>query len=107
MEHVGSRKPIRFYLAEWREHRHLGQDALAERMDTTKATVSKLENGQMQMTGRWMAAAADALGIDPEDLLHHPDRPTPNELLRNASEDQRRLAVDMLKVITGGVRSGT
>jgi transcriptional regulator with XRE-family HTH domain len=107
MDRIGRRHPIRFFLAEWREHRHLDQDALAERMETTKATISKLENGKMQMTGKWMATAANALGIDPEDLLHHPDKPTPNELLRNATDEQRRLAVDMLKVITGGARSGT
>ena len=101
MEKIGLRVPVRMYLREWREHRGLKQPQLAGRMDCSVAKLSKLESGDQRMTDAWMAAAAYALGIEPEDLLHHPDQPTPNMLLRDATEEQREYAIKVLRAIVG------
>jgi transcriptional regulator with XRE-family HTH domain len=99
MERIGRLKPVRYFIAEWREARDLTQDQLAERIDSTKGTISKLENGDMKMSPKWQAAIAYALGLEPEDLLHHPDMPTPNQLLRHATDEQRALAVRLIQSI--------
>ena len=36
-------RPLKLYLAEWRERRGMSQEMLAERMGTTKSAVSRLE----------------------------------------------------------------
>lgn len=101
MEKVGSQIPVRMFLREWREHRQLSQMQLSDRMDCSISKLSKLESGEQRMTDYWMGSAAYALGIEPEDLLHHPDKPTPNELLRGASPEQVEYAMRVLRAIVG------
>ena len=104
---IGPRKAVRFYLYEWRIKRDLTQEQLAERMGTSKSKVSKLENGNQEMTGTWMAAAAFALSIEPGDLLHDPDKPTADELLRSATPDQKRLALKLIRDVVEDTKNGT
>lgn len=72
----------RIFLAEWRENRGLTQEQLANRLETSGMTISRWELGKVLMNTDAMQAVAEALGIEPEDLWHHPDKPTPNQLLR-------------------------
>ncbi|WP_410052672.1 helix-turn-helix domain-containing protein, partial [Bradyrhizobium sp. SZCCHNR1064] len=37
---IGPRKPVRLFLAEWREKRGLTQQQLADRLETSDVTVS-------------------------------------------------------------------
>ena len=101
MAHIGSRRPLRFFVQEWRKKKGLTQQQLADRINVTKATVSKLERGEMDMSGAYMAMISDALAIDPESLLHDPDRPTPNELLRGVPEQDILKALEIIRVMTG------
>lgn len=83
-----------------REHRMaegLSQQALAERIGTSKVTVSELEAGKMQLTQEYMRRIARALDLAPADLLPLSENPgglTTRERrlieqLRNAPPDQR------------------
>jgi transcriptional regulator with XRE-family HTH domain len=56
------RRRRRIYLKEHRELAGLTQEQLAERMGTTKATISRIEGGQRDYTGGFLEAAAEALG---------------------------------------------
>lgn len=60
------------YFREWREHKNITLDKLAELMDTTKSTLSKMQNGQMKWTTIWLGKAANALEIRVEDLFRPP-----------------------------------
>lgn len=82
---VGRRSPRRLYIREWREARGLTQEQLADRTDTTKSTISKYERGALRLDTAVMADLAWALGIGEEDLFHHPDAPSVNALLKDAS----------------------
>ena len=88
MDRIGQKKPLKWFLREWRQHKNLSQDAVAGRMDTNKGQISKLERGEQRMNDYWIAAYANALGVDPAALLHHPDKPTLDDLLRTATSDQ-------------------
>lgn len=56
-------------LSEIRKHRKLSQPALANKLGATSQWISLLETGQRQLTEQIMRRLADALDIDPADLL--------------------------------------
>lgn len=99
MKRIGPKKPVYWYLREWRDHFGLTQEQVAERMDTNKGQVAKLENRKQRMNDRWIAAYAHAFGIPQARLLTHPDAPTVDDLLRDATPDeltQVRATVSMM-----------
>jgi len=56
-------------LRVWREFRELSQVALAALVDTTSATISRLESGHMVGDRKRWRPIADALGVSVDDLL--------------------------------------
>jgi transcriptional regulator with XRE-family HTH domain len=96
---IGPKKRRRIYLVEWREHRGLTQEQLANRLETAGITVSRWERGVVLLNTDTMAAIAEALGIEPEDLYHHPDQPTPNQLLRDQSKEVGEQALSLIRAI--------
>lgn len=104
MDRIGRKSPVRWYLREWREFRGFTQEQLAERMDTNKGQVSKLETGAQRLNDVWISRAAHALAVEPGDLLRDPARPTADDLLRGATPEKRRQA---LVVIEAMMKTGT
>lgn len=56
-------------LRQWRKHRGLTQERLAERLGTSKGYISDLENGKQRYNQQHLEALAEALDCDPVDLL--------------------------------------
>lgn len=63
----------RFFLRERRLAAGLTQQALADAMGTTKGVVSQLETGFTRYNEDWIVKAAQALELEPADLLTPPD----------------------------------
>jgi transcriptional regulator with XRE-family HTH domain len=96
------RRKRKVYLAEWRLHRGLSQKQLADRLESDVMTVSRWELGKTAISTDALAALAEALGgdlMEPEDLYHHPDQPTPNQLLRGQPPEVIDNAMKMLRAI--------
>jgi transcriptional regulator with XRE-family HTH domain len=96
------RRRRKVYLAEWRQAKGLSQKQLADRLESDVMTVSRWELGKTAISTDALAALAEALGgdlMEPEDLYHHPDAPTPNQLLRDQPPDVVENAMKMLKAI--------
>lgn len=73
------------YLREWREFRELTQQQLADRLETTAATISRIENKKRDYTGAFLQAAAYALNCNPGDLISRPpSEPSIDAKLRDA-----------------------
>ena len=89
MDRIGNRRAIHWYVREHRERRGLTQEQLAERLDTNKGQVSKLERGVQRMNDDWAALIAEALNMEPWQLLRHPDAPAPADLLAGLLEQDR------------------
>lgn len=71
------------YIQEWRLYRHLTQEQVADRIEATKATVSRIERGLVKYKQETLEAFALALGCEPADLLRPPPpsaSPSVNEL---------------------------
>lgn len=62
----------RWYLREWRKDRHLTLEQLAARIETTGATISRLERGKQPYSQPMLEALADALQCQPADLIMRP-----------------------------------
>lgn len=92
------RKPRTFF-KEWREHRLLTQEQLAGRLETTKATISRIESGKSQYNADYLQALADALSCEVPDFFRHPDEPTLDDLLRNQPAEKRRQAIAVVKTL--------
>lgn len=105
---IGRKKPLklrRLYLKEYRERAGLSQDQLAERMETTKATISRIENGRRDYTGGFLEAAANALGLADGSVFYHP--PAEGDVfgkLASASPSERERAI---AVMDAALKTGT
>lgn len=96
---IGPRRPRRIYLAEWREARGLSQDRLANRLGVTDVTVSRWENGRVEVSRPVMEAIAESLDIDVTDLYRHPDAPSADALLRDQPPEVIDQALKLIKAI--------
>ena len=50
-------------IKEWRLRRGLSMQALAERADTSRQQIHKLERGERRLTEEWMRRIANILGL--------------------------------------------
>jgi len=98
---IGPRKPRKIFLAEYREQRGLTQEQLAARLETTAMTVSRWERRATAISTDTLEAIAEALGgnLEAEDLYHHPDQPSPNQLLRGQPPEVIESAMRMIRAI--------
>ncbi len=70
-------------IREWRRHRGLSLEQLAERVGSTNQTIGRYERGERSVTIDVLLQLAPALGVKPADLL-----PDPESIL---SDEERRL----------------
>lgn len=96
---IGPKRPHRQYLREWREFRGLTQQQLADRLETGKDQISRWESGKRGMSLEVVDALCEAIAIEPGDLFRDPATPSADELLRAATPEQRRLAIDLVSRI--------
>ena len=70
MPRVGDpRNRRRHFIREWRHHRGLTQQQLADRLDTTKANISRVETLKQGYTHDFLEACADVLNTTPGSLI--------------------------------------
>ncbi len=101
---IGPKKDFKHFIAEHRLKAGLTQKQLAQRLDTTEMTISRWETYETRVDMPILAAVAEALYGDAlvaEDILHHPDRPTPNQLMRRLPKDEQAYFLQKLKRAAG------
>lgn len=98
---IGPKRQRKIFLAEHREARGLTQEQLAARLGATAMTVSRWERQATAITTDTLAAIAEALkgGMEAEDLFHHPDSPSPNQLLRDQPPEVVESAMRMIRAL--------
>lgn len=102
------RKPPlrRTFIREWREHRLLTLEQLAERVGTTHATLSRVERSKQPYSQALLEALADALQTDPASLLiRNPADPEGIwSVWDQAKPGQKQAIVDIAKTV---IKTGT
>ena len=99
MDRIGPKHPFRMFIREWMEYRHIDNERLSERMDCSPGTVSKLLNGGMKMTTEWLTGFANALDVAVPDLYRDPNQPSAEDLLRNATPEQRAQVISVISAL--------
>ena len=75
-----------------RESRDMSQEQLALLLDTTKNSISKYENGQMEMKISMLYKLADLFGVTPNDL-------TPKHILEKTYDEKRKLIENIIQML--------
>jgi transcriptional regulator with XRE-family HTH domain len=98
----------RLFLKEWREHRHLTQEQLADRIGISRVMVSKIERGLNPYSQGFLEAAATSLMCEPADLLvRDPSAPDPIwSVWERIPKADRPRAIAILKALTSD-KTGT
>lgn len=97
---IGPKRALRHFIAEHLEAEGLNQKQLADRLGCDEQTVSRWVTYRVKVTPDTLAAIAEAIKGDLmewEDLLHHPDQPTANQLLRRLPEGDQEYFIKQLK----------
>lgn len=97
---IGPRKPIRVFLAEWRESLNLSQEQVGGRIEppVDKGTVSRWENALPgRLTLGVIAAYAEALGRHPTEMYRPPSDPSLDALAADFDESTRGRAIGFLE----------
>jgi transcriptional regulator with XRE-family HTH domain len=96
------------YITEWREHLRLSQTDVANRVGTSKATVSRWENEQHRLNPEKISNIAKALEIKPGNYgAHQQPGQALTTLLRACPTICIRMVVDVVRRIVNGAPKGT
>lgn len=89
---------MKVFLREWRDHVGLTQEVVAERIGTTKGTVSRMEINSREPNLGYLAAFAEAIDREVADIFRDPARPTQDELLASATPEELRQALQLVQL---------
>lgn len=87
------------YLKAWREYRNLSQQKLADRVGTTAASISRLENGHQPYFQPLMEALADALLCTVPDLISRDPNSPADALMEQVKRLPREKVIVVRKFI--------
>jgi transcriptional regulator with XRE-family HTH domain len=74
-------------------------DQFGELLGTTKATVSRFENGERTVDVEYLQRMAEVLGRHISDFFHSPNEPSADALLAQLDPKAREEAFDIIEVI--------
>jgi transcriptional regulator with XRE-family HTH domain len=96
----------RTFFKEWRLHRGLSQEQLAERLETSVASISRIESGTQPYTQDVLEALAEALNTDPASLImRNPGDPDVMwSIWDQAKKGERQLIEELARSV---VKTGT
>lgn len=90
------------FLRDWRLHRKMTLEALADAVGTTAGVISHIESGERGLSAKWLRRLAPVLGTTPGRLLDfHPDdiEAEVTDIFAHMNPDQRRQAIRIVKAI--------
>lgn len=77
---------FRVYIREWMNKRELSDEDLGEIMGVARQTVYRWRTEEHRLSPPKIAAIAEALGLEPIDLLRPPDRRSIDAITKDASD---------------------
>jgi transcriptional regulator with XRE-family HTH domain len=80
----------------------MSQEQLANRIGSTKSSVSRWETGERDITLGALGAIAEALDCQVADLYRDPSRPSADALLQGMDDTTRRQAFRLIEALRTG-----
>jgi transcriptional regulator with XRE-family HTH domain len=97
---ASGRKRRPTFIRQWRQHRGLTLRQLAERLETSAASISRLEVGEQPYSQEVLEALAGALNCEPQDLISRkPGTETMWSLWEQAKQDDRETITELAQTI--------
>lgn len=78
-------------------YRGLSDEKLAGRLGVARETVTRWRGQQHRLNPGKIAAIANALDCEPEELWSPPDRPSLDAMVKDADDDLRNTAADIVR----------
>lgn len=96
----------RTFIKQWRDFRGLSQAQLAERLETSESSISRIESGTQPYTQDFLEACAEALSTDVASLLmRDPSDPAAMwSIWDQAKPGQRKMIEDLARTV---IKTGT
>jgi len=85
------------YISEWMEHRGLSDDQIGNRLGVGRTSVWRWRTQQHRLNPEKIAALAEALDVEPQELWRPPARRSVDALLRDAPDELHETAVDIVE----------
>jgi transcriptional regulator with XRE-family HTH domain len=97
------KKEPRHFIKQWRKHRGLTQEQLAERIGMARSYLTKIERGDRRYDQNFMEAAAEALRTDVASLvMRDPTAPDPIwSVWEGLNPAERIQAIAVLRALKG------
>lgn len=89
------------YIEEWMAHRGLSDEQVAGRLEVARETVTRYRSQQHRLNPDKIAAIANALDCEPEELWRPPGHPSLDAMVKDAPDDLRATAADIVKRLVG------
>lgn len=90
------------YIEEWFRERGLNDEKVGNRIGVDRATVFRWRKEQHRLNPEKIAALAEALDLEPQELWRPPTRPSLDALVKDSSDDVVNMAFDIVKRMAGG-----
>jgi transcriptional regulator with XRE-family HTH domain len=87
------------YLRQWRKHKGLTLEQVAERLHTTHATLSRIERGKLPYNQPLLERLAEEYGTEPASLLMRDPASTKWSILDDLTPVERNQTVAFIEAI--------
>ncbi len=100
---IRKRARVHLYITEWFEERGLNDEQIANRLDppVDRATVFRWRKEQHRLNPEKIGKLAQALDLEPEELYRPPGTPSLDAIIRDAPDDVRSMATDIVRRMVG------
>lgn len=90
------------FIRDWRKHRGLTQEKLAERVGVSTGAISQLERGDVGYTQPMLEALSEELRCEPSDLITYSPKAVKDlrEIWASIPQENREQAMKMLRALS-------
>lgn len=95
------------YLREWRIHRGLTVAQLADKLGTSKSTISDLETYKLQLSPKWLRRLAPVLDVQQGHMIDHDPGDLGSDIIDIWTRIPERDRESAARALRGFMRTGT
>jgi transcriptional regulator with XRE-family HTH domain len=98
---IGQRRRHHLYIKEHMDALGISDERAANRIGVARETVYRWRTEPTRLNPDKLAQLAEALDIEPQDFYRIPGKPSLDAIVRDAPEEVRETAVDIVRRLVG------